>query len=137
MVRQAKWRCKGPARLKCDLGKIGYARRKSFDVSFGRAKGDAVVGVCRSQYPQVSLVEGKMHVVKTEEVENLDFQRRGYGPAFRRVGPCQAAPIGSRVMRTLVWDHFPDMVMITRLTNADRPNHGGHGLPEGGSSFAT
>src|ERR1700746_185746 len=91
MMGQAKWRLERLAGLKCDVGKIGYARRQSLDMSFHRAKRNAVVRVCCFQDPQVSLIERKVHVIDAEEVENLDFQGPSCGPALRSIGPYQAA----------------------------------------------
>jgi hypothetical protein len=46
MVGQTKRRFERLAGLKCDVSKIGYARRQSLDMSFIRAKGNVVIGVC-------------------------------------------------------------------------------------------
>ena len=41
--------------------------------------------------PEVTLIEGQMHMIEAEEVKNLDFLGLNSRSALRSIGSCQAA----------------------------------------------
>jgi len=90
-MRETKWRREGLRRLECDAGEIGDAGRQSFDVSPRRTKRNVVVGIRCPQDPEVPFIEGQMHVIDAEEVENRDFKGLKGRPAHRCLGAWQAA----------------------------------------------
>jgi len=91
VVGQAKRRLERRAGLKCDLAKIGDARRQPLDMSVDRTERDAVVGVCRPEDAEIPLVEGKMHMLVAEEVEYRDFRGLSCCPALGNINLSQAA----------------------------------------------
>ena len=91
MMREAKRRREGRAGLESYPGEIGDARRQSFDVAPRRIKRNAVVGIGGPEDPEVSFIEGQMHMIETEKVEDRDAWGLSGRPAYRCIGAWQAA----------------------------------------------